>query len=127
VATKKILWVEDDPDLVKATLPILRSEGWEVRTAESAAQGKVLVAEARPDLVIMDIIMEGEHGFQAVEDLKNDPSLAGIPVVIYTSVTHRWRETTATRQDGMLTQAEAFVDKTDGPEALLHAIRKHLG
>ena len=126
MATTRILWVEDDPDVVRSLRPVLQAQGWQVDTASSAAAGRAAAAATKPDLIIMDIIMDGEHGFTAVEELKDDPDLAAIPVIIYTSVTHRWRETTATRRDGLVTPADDFVDKTDGPAALLEAIRRQV-
>ncbi|MBM4143578.1 MAG: response regulator [Lentisphaerae bacterium] len=126
MAGNRILWIEDDPDVIDAVGPRLEEEGWRLTTASSAAEGKRLAAERKPDLIIMDIIMPGEHGFSAIEDLKSSAGLADVPVVIFTSVTHRWKETSATRRDGMLTEAEAFVDKADGPELLVETVRKYL-
>jgi CheY-like chemotaxis protein len=127
MAGKSIVWVEDDPDIIDGIEPLLKREGWNVHTASSARDGKALAARQKPDLIIMDIIMEGEHGFSAVEDLKNDPQLGSVPVIIFSSVTHRWGETRATREQGMLTEAEEFVDKAGGPVPLIRAVRKVLG
>ena len=91
---KKILWVDDDQDLVLSLQPTLEKEGWEVQTAFSAEQAKTMLADYTPDLIIMDIIMDGQHGYSAIEDLKSYPQLANVPIVVFSSVTHRWGETT---------------------------------
>jgi len=126
-ANRKILWVDDDPDITEAGQVMLQDEGFDVSTASSAEEGKQKASEDKPDLIIMDVIMGGEHGFNAVEDLKSDLALADIPVIVFSGVTHRWKETTATRQDGLMTEADDFVDKENGFEALLEVIRAKLG
>lgn len=126
VSTKKILWVEDEQDVIATIKPLLQREGWEVSTAASSEEGKTMVAANKPDLIIMDVILPGEDGFSAVEDLKDDAELRAVPVIIFTNVTRRWRETTATREDFFLTEAEDYVDKAQGPTALIEAVRERL-
>jgi DNA-binding response OmpR family regulator len=86
MAAKKILWVEDDDDLVEALQPQLEREGWAVHRIDSAKAMAAKVAEVHPDAIVMDIIMPGEHGFSATEDLKGRDDAARIPVIVYTSV-----------------------------------------
>ncbi len=126
MAKKKIVWVEDDDEIISAFKPRIESQGWELVSASSAEEGKSLALEAKPDLIIMDIIMAGEHGYAAIEELKSESSLANVPIIVFTSVTRRWSETTATRADGLLTEADEFVDKLEKPDVLLGAISKYL-
>lgn len=81
----------------------------------------------KPDLIVMDIIMEGEHGYSAIEELMSNPQFENVPVIVFSSVTHRWAETSATREDALLSDAAEFVDKSDGADALVRVICKHLG
>ena len=127
MAGKKILWVDDDQDLVLSLQPSLEKQGWQVQAAFSAEQAKTMVVSDIPDLIIMDIIMGEEHGYNAIEDLKSYPQLANVPIIVFSSVTHRWGETTATREDAILTEADEFVDKSARPDALIDTIRKYLG
>ncbi len=126
MAKKKIVWVEDDDEIISAFKPRIESEGWELVSASSAEEGKRLALEVKPDLIIMDIIMAGEHGYAAIEELKSESSLANVPIIVFTSVTRRWSETTATRADGLLTEADEFIDKLEKPDVLLGAISKYL-
>ena len=126
MAKKIILWVEDDEDLQVSIKPLMEAQGWDVRTASSAEEGIELAAEIKPDLIIMDVIMGGEHGFQAVEEIKDNPQLAKVPVIMFSSVRHNWGHTTATRDDAVMTAAEDFVDKSAAPSELIAAIRKYL-
>ena len=126
MAKKKIVWVEDDDEIISAFKPRIENEGWELVSASSAEEGKTLALEVKPDLIIMDIIMAGEHGYAAIKELKSESSLANVPIIVFTSVTRRWSETTATRADGLLTEADEFIDKLEKPDVLLDAISKYL-
>ena len=85
-----------------------------------------MALEEKQDLIIMDIIIVGEHGYAAIEDLKSESALASIPIVIFSGVTHRWGETTASRLDGLRTEADEFMDKAEKPDVLLRTISKYL-
>ncbi len=122
---KKILWVEDDKDIVLFLKPIMEKEGWDIQSVSSAEEAKPAAIGTRPDLIIMDIIMDGEHGYNAIEDLKIDPELGNVPVIVFSSMTHRWSETTATREDALLSKAAEFVDKTAEPDVLIRTIHKY--
>ena len=84
-----------------------------------------MALEVKQDLIIMDIIMAGEHGYAAIEDLKSESALASIPIVIFSGLTHRWGETTASLLDGLLTEADESVDKAEKPGVLFSTISKY--
>ena len=126
MANKKILWVEDDEDIVLSLQPRLEKEGWKVQTALSAEQAKGMVLNDRPDLIIMDIIMDGQHGYSAIEEFKDSTGLENVPIIVFSSVTHRWSETTATREDALLSDAVEFVDKSAEAGVLIETIHKYL-
>ncbi len=126
MAKEKILWVDDDEELTLSLQPNLEKEGWQVKTTLSAEQGKSLAVTDRPDLIIMDIIMGGEHGYKAIKDLLSNPQLSNVPVIVFSSLTQRWGETTASREDALLSDAAEFVDKSAGIDALINTIHKHL-
>ena len=126
MAKKNILWVEDDEDIVLSLQPRLEKEGWKVQTALSAEQAKAMVLNDRPDLIIMDIIMDGQHGYSAIEEFKDSTGLANVPIIVFSSVTHRWSETTATREDALLSDAVEFVDKSAEAGVLIETIHKYL-
>ena len=127
MAKKKILWVDDDQELTMSLKLNLENEGWQLETAISAEQGKTVAVADTPDLIIMDIIMEGEHGYKAIKDLLSNSQLSDVPVIVFSSITERWGETTASRQEALLSEAAEFVDKSAGIDALISKIRKHIG
>ncbi|MHC4631433.1 MAG: response regulator [Planctomycetota bacterium] len=126
MAKEKILWVDDDEELTLSLQPNLEKEGWQVKTSLSAEQGKSMAVTDKPDLIIMDIIMGGEHGYNAIKDLLSNPQLSNVPVIVFSSLTQRWGETTASREDALLSDAAEFVDKSAGIDALISTIHKHL-
>jgi len=126
MAPKQILWIDDDEDYVAALSPRLRREGWRVCFARSAEEGMAKATEQQPDLILMDVIMGGEHGFAATERLKAHQDLCNVPVLILSAVNSKWAQTAATREDALLTEANEFIDKSDAVDALIPAIRRHL-
>jgi len=126
MAKKKIVWVEDDEEVISAFKPHFEKQGWEILSASSAEQGKALARKVKPDLIIMDIIMAGQHGYAAIKDLKSESALVDVPIIVFTGITRRWGETTASRQDALLTEADEFVDKGEKPDVLLSTVRRYL-
>ncbi len=124
---KKILWIDDDEDLTLSFRPSLEKEGWQVKTASSTEQGKIIAVNDKPDLIIMDIIMDGQHGYKVIESLRSYPGLTTVPIIVFTSLPDRWGETSATREDFLLSDAAEFVDKSAGIDVLISTICKYLG
>ncbi|MEK7090200.1 MAG: response regulator [Patescibacteria group bacterium] len=83
---KKILFIEDDPILLKAVSAALEKEGFEVLTATDGETGIKSIEEANPNLVILDIILPKKNGYEIMEYVKLKPELAGIPIVILTNL-----------------------------------------
>lgn len=84
---KKILVVDDEPDMVKALQIRLEQAGYQVITAYEGESGLDKTREEKPDLVILDIMMPVMDGFQVCEKIKSDPSIKGIPVIMLTAKT----------------------------------------
>lgn len=122
----KILIIDDDPDFVAATEVVLESKDYQVLAAYDGKEGLEKVREENPDLVILDIIMPQEDGFKVCEEIKADPELAKIPVIILTSLSERWSEVTLSVTQGLMLEAEDYIDKPVAPEELLRRVEKRL-
>ncbi len=117
----KILVVDDDPDLVEATRIVLETK-YEVITASDGDSGVKKAKEEKPDLIILDVIMPVKDGFSAAEQIKKDPELAEIPVIMLTSYAERKGETSIPASKGMMLEAEDYIEKPVKPEELLKRV-----
>jgi len=122
----KILLVDDDADFVESTKTVLESKPYEVIVAVNGDEGLRKAREDKPDLILLDIIMPVEDGFTAAEQLKKDPALAEIPVLMLTSYSSRGAETSIPRSRGYELEAEDYIDKPVSPQDLLDIVAKYL-
>ncbi len=122
----KILLVDDDPDFVEATRTVLESVPYDVIVAYDGDEGLAKVQEEHPDLILLDIIMPTQDGFHVCEKLKSDPELWHIPIIMLTSLSQRISETAYSLQDGMMLEADDFIDKPVRPAELLARIARLL-
>ena len=77
--------VDDDPDFVAATKAVLESRSsYVVVTASDGVFGLPIARDEKPDLIILDVIMPFEDGFATARELKADPELSKIPVIVLT-------------------------------------------
>lgn len=84
--TKRILVIDDDADLVESTSALLKAQGYDVSGALGAAEGRKAIRDWRPDLVVLDIMMETDAaGFDLAYALKEDPATRRLPIVILSS------------------------------------------
>ncbi len=83
----KILIVDDDADFIEATRAVLESNGYEVRKASSGEEGMALIREEKPDLVLLDIMMENIlDGWYLSKAMLEDSDLIDIPIIICSGI-----------------------------------------
>jgi DNA-binding response OmpR family regulator len=123
---KKILIIDDDPDFREAVSSFLEINGFEVVQAENGARGLRMAKRERPDLVIMDIIMdERTEGFFAIQELRRSPGMSGVPVFVLSSIYSRIEDFTIAPERAWLEHDE-FLAKPVNLNALLSRIRRRL-
>jgi len=122
----KILLIDDDVDFVTATKTVLESKPYEVITAYQGDEGLKKVREEKPDLIILDIIMPAKSGFTVCDELKRDPQLSKIPVLLLTSLSQRIGEVSISVSEGLTVEAEDYIDKPVSPEELFKRVDKQL-
>ena len=82
---KNILVVDDSPTDRQHLSDMLAKSGYAVTIAESAEEAFAKVKQKRPDLVLMDVVMPGQNGYQATRALSKDETTKNIPVIICTT------------------------------------------
>jgi two-component system alkaline phosphatase synthesis response regulator PhoP len=122
----KILLIDDDIDFVAATKTVLESKPYNVIVANDGEEGLRKAKEEKPDLIILDIIMPVKDGFTAAEQLKKDPQLSKIPILMLTSFTEKGGETSIPVSRGFTLEAEDYIDKPITPEELLRRVEKYI-
>jgi twitching motility two-component system response regulator PilH len=85
MAIKKILVVDDSPTDRQFLSDLLAKNGFSVSTADSAEDAFTKVKQALPDLVLMDVVLPGQNGFQATRTLSRDEATKNIPIILCTS------------------------------------------
>jgi DNA-binding response OmpR family regulator len=82
--TVKILVVEDDPSVRGLLQTLLSAEGYDVVTASDGLAGLVKATSSPPALVLLDLMMPDLGGVRVLEEMRDDPELADIPVIVVT-------------------------------------------
>ncbi|MBC8459152.1 MAG: response regulator [Deltaproteobacteria bacterium] len=128
---KKVLNVEDDADTRTFVSTVLEENGYIPIMAVDGEEGMEKVREERPDLIILDILMPRESGIKMYHELKTDPSLKDIPVVMLSAVSKRTflRSTAALTEFGNETvpEPQAYLEKPVEPEDLAEILKNILG
>lgn len=125
-AGKKILLVDDDENLVEAMKVTLLSQNYQVITAYDGEEGIKKVKEEKPDLIILDVMMDKKHGFDVCAELKRDPEFSAIPIIMLTGVGEHLHKKEWSHQQGFTLDAEDFIEKPIKPSALLGRIKELL-
>ncbi len=122
----KILLIDDDIDFVEATKTVLESEPYDVIVAHEGDEGLRKAREENPDLILLDVIMPVKDGFTAAEQLKKDPQLSKIPVLMLTAFSSKVQETSIPRSRGFTLEAEDYIEKPVTPAELLAKVKQYL-
>ncbi|MRU16709.1 response regulator [Roseovarius sp. A21] len=82
---KKVLLIEDEPNIIEAISFILMRDGWEVKTHSNGHDAMEAVRSREADLIILDVMLPGRSGFDILKDIRADADLAGTPVLMLTA------------------------------------------
>lgn len=115
---QKILLVDDSKTELHVLSELLTKRGYKVRTAENGEEALRRLQEEKPDLILMDVVMPGQNGFQLTRTITRDPAYANVPVIICTS-----KNQETDRVWGMRQGARDYVVKPVNPEELLSKIK----
>jgi twitching motility two-component system response regulator PilH len=114
---KNILIVDDSKTEQIHLTEMLESEGYVTQAASSADEAKTMMQAVRPDLILLDIVMPGQNGFQFARELARDPAWAEVPIILCTS-----KDQETDRVWGMRQGAKAYLVKPVQKKVLLEQI-----
>jgi len=116
---QKILLVDDSKTELHYMTDLLLKRGYSVRTAENGEEALKRLAEDKPDLILMDVVMPGQNGFQLTRTITRDPRYADLPVIMCTS-----KNQETDRVWGMRQGAKDYVVKPVQADELIAKIKK---
>ena len=120
--SKRILIVDDEPNIVISLEFLMKKEGFEVAVASDGEEALAQVAGFDPDLVLLDVMMPKKSGFEVCKALRADPSRAGLLIVMLTA---KGRDTEVAK--GLAIGADAYVTKPFSTKELLARVKDMLG
>jgi sigma-B regulation protein RsbU (phosphoserine phosphatase) len=116
-----ILIVDDLPLNITMLEYVLRAEGFRTRSAQDGPSALALSRAEHPDLILLDVMMPGESGFETCARLKSDPVTADIPVIFVSAL-----DDVKSKVRGLKTGAVDYVSKPVNGEEVLARVRVHL-
>jgi twitching motility two-component system response regulator PilH len=114
---KKVLIVDDSPTERFFLNELLTKQGYAVSMAENADEAMIKVKAVMPDLILMDVVMPGQNGFQLTRALSKDPVTQDIPIIMCTSKNQQTDRIWGLRQG-----ARDYITKPVKPEELFEKI-----
>lgn len=140
--SKRILIIDDEPDIVTFLGAVLEENGYSSMSAQDGVEGLETLRREKPDLVLLDLMMPKKSGITMFQELRKDPELGQIPVVVVTGVSEvtgvdfrnfmykqplkdekKFVETTGLTK---FTIPDGYVEKPIDPDELMKAIRNAL-
>jgi DNA-binding response OmpR family regulator len=121
MGNKKILIVEDDPDLLSCMHVRLRAHNYDTFSAGDAISCMAEARKNEPDLILLDLGLPAGDGFLLMDRFKQVPALASVPVIVVTA-----RDFRANQKRAIQAGATAFMQKPVNNAELLAAIRRAL-
>jgi two-component system phosphate regulon response regulator PhoB len=125
---KKILTVDDDPDIIAFVKTVLEENGYMPLVARNGEAGLSMVRDEKPALVILDVLMPKQSGIRMYREMKFDEDLKDIPVIVLSGIAKRTflrsQEALTEFGDEPVPEPEAYIEKPVEPEELAEVIKK---
>jgi two-component system alkaline phosphatase synthesis response regulator PhoP len=115
--SKRILIVEDDPSVLRATSYILEKEGYEVISAQNGLEGLKKARESNPDLLLLDVMLPGIDGFEICHSLRGEPKTADLPILMFSA-----KGQESDKATGLKVGADEYITKPVDREVLLSKV-----
>lgn len=114
---KRLLIVDDEPNLLRAVEAVLRNEGFDTSTGRNGREALLRVAEVLPDLIVSDVRMPGMDGYALARRLRSDPVTALIPIVFLSA-----KDEMQDRIEGFRAGIDVYLTKPFEPDELVAVI-----
>ena len=123
-----ILVIDDDVDLVEVIRVTLEGAGYEVIDAQNGTRGLALARDERPDLILLDVMMDTiDEGLRVAHALRDAPETSRLPILMMSAIGERTGFRFDVERDGAFLPVQAFLEKPIHPLRLLDLVNRHLG
>ncbi len=119
---KRVLIVDDEPNIVVSLEFLMQQCGYEIRIASNGDEALQAVSDFRPHLVLLDVMMPNKNGYEVCQTLRDNPLLQEVKIVMLTA---KGRELEMAR--GLALGADAYVTKPFATRDLLETVKRLLG
>jgi two-component system phosphate regulon response regulator PhoB len=123
---KKVLVVDDELDMRIFLTTLLETSGYKPLAAEDGVQGLEIARQKKPALIILDIMMPKESGISLYRELKKDPALRDIPVIMLSALSKKTffhsQKVLDEYKGEKIPEPAAYIEKPPEPDELLEAI-----
>lgn len=119
--SKRLLVVDDEPNLLRAVAACLRAEGYDVTTARSGREALMFLTTTIPDLILSDVRMPGMDGYALARQIRASERTALVPIVFLTA-----KDQTEDRVEGFRSGVDVYLTKPFEPEELIAVINSIL-
>ncbi len=139
---KRILIVDDEPDSISYIGSVLEENGYDYLSAENGEEGLEMAKKEKPDMILLDLIMPGKSGILMFQELKKDPQLGKIPVIVVSGASEALgvnlknfmikqprrgkKKVVETTGETQFTEPNAYVEKPVDPNELIKVIKENL-
>ena len=120
---KRVVCIEDEPEMIDLVRLILGRKGFDVIGANGGIEGLDTVRREKPDLVLLDLMMPDMDGWEVYQQMKADPKLRDIPVVVVTAKAQSIDKVLGLH----IAKVDDYITKPFGPQELLESVAKILG
>jgi CheY-like chemotaxis protein len=121
-----ILIVDDDPDILDGITTILESQLYRLGTARDGKKCVEMIANEKPDLLILDLLMPRMDGWGVIRELRSEPRYNDIPIMILTTVIEDASRRRYELETGMAMDVQDYIQKPARPDDLVNRVQKLL-
>ena len=118
----RILILDDEPNIVRSLDFVLKKEGYDVSIADDGDQALTMIRGSKPNLLILDVMMPKKNGYDVCREVKSDPALREIYVLILTA-----KGQEADLEQGLAQGADEFITKPFSPMMIAVRVKELLG
>jgi len=119
-ALKRILCIEDEPEMIDLIRLILGRKGFDVHGASGGIEGIKQVREMKPDLVLLDLMMPDMDGWEVYQQMKAEPTTREIPVIVVTAKAQNIDKVLGLH----IAKVDDYIAKPFSPQELLDSVEK---